>query len=106
MNLNEFLDKVNLDSLHRRLNSELNIDAEFEVYDLLDNGQISLEITIFKYLPVAKIKQRIDFEIFTRASRFDYMTLTFPQDFMISEIDRLVKISRIVEDHIKSALNS
>jgi len=105
MNLNEFLDKVDLDSLNRRLISELNMNAEFETEDLSDNGQFSLEVTTFTYFPGMKIAERIDFEIFTRLSRFDCMTVTFPRNCLTSRIDRLVKISKIVEDHIKSALN-
>lgn len=105
MNLNEFLDKVDLEALNRRLISELNMNAEFETEELLDNGQFSLEITTFTYFPGMKIAERIDFEIFTRLSRFDCMTVTFPRNCLTSRIDRLVKISKIVEDHIKSALN-
>ena len=106
MNLNEFLDKVDLDSLNRRLISELNMNAEFETEDLSDNGQFSLEVTTFTYFPGMKIAERIDFEIFTKLSRFDCMTVTFPQKCLTSRIDRLVQITRIVEDHVKSALNS
>ena len=105
MNLNEFLDKVDLEALNRRLISELNMNAEFETEELLDNGQFSLELTTFTYFPGMKIAERIDFEIFTRLGRFDCMTVTFPQNCLTSRIDRLVKISKIVEDHIKSALN-
>ena len=105
MNLNEFLDKVDLESLNRRLISELNMNAEFETEDLSDNGQFSLEVTTFTYFPGMKIAERIDFEIFTRLERFDCMTVTFPRNCLTSRIDRLVNISKIVEDHIKSALN-
>ena len=106
MNLNEFLDKVDLDALNRRLISELNVNAEFKTEELLDNGQFSLEITTFTYFPGMKIAERIDFEIFTRLRRFDCMTVTFPRNCLTSRIDRLVNVSKIVEDHIKSALNS
>lgn len=34
MNLSEFLNKVDLDALNRRLISELNVHAEFETEDL------------------------------------------------------------------------
>ncbi len=105
MNLNEFLDKVDLDALNRRLISELNMNAEFETEDLSDNGQFSLRVTTFTYFPGMKIAERIDFEIFIRLSRFDCMTVTFPRNCLISRIDRLVKISKIVEDHVSSALN-
>ena len=106
MNLNEFLDKVDLEALNRRLISELNMNAEFETEELLDNGQFSLEITTFTYLQGAKIAERIDFEIFTRLERFDCTTVTFPRNCLTSRIDRLVSIAKIVEDHIESALNS
>ena len=37
MNLEEFLDKVDLDSLHKRLTSEMNVDAELHVDTDFDN---------------------------------------------------------------------
>lgn len=106
MNYNEFLEKIDLDALNRRLISELNVNAEFETEKLLNDGQFSLEVTTFTYFPGMKIAERIDFEIFTRLSRFDCMTVTFPRNCLTSRVDRLVEISKIVEDHIKSALNS
>ena len=107
MHYNEFLDKVNLDALNQRLISELNVNAEFKTDDLSSlDGAFSLEVTTFTYFPGMKIAERIDFEIFVRDSRFDYMTVAFPRNCLTSRVDRLVKISKIVEDHIESALNS
>lgn len=107
MQSKEFLDKVDLDALNRRLISELNVNAEFKTDDLSSlDGQFSLEMTTFTYFPGMKIAERIDFEIFTRLSRFDCMTVTFPRNCLTSRVDRLVEISKIVEDHIGSALNS
>lgn len=106
MQYNEFLEKIDLDALNRRLISELNVNAEFETEKLLNDGQFSLEVTTFTYFPGMKIAERIDFEIFIRLSRFDCMTVTFPRNCLTSRVDRLVKISKIVEDHIESALNS
>lgn len=106
MNYNEFLDKVDLDALNRRLISELNVNAEFKTEKLLDDGQFSLEVTTFTYFPGMKIAERIDFAIFTRLSRFDCMTVTFPRNCLTSRVDRLISIAKIVEDHIESALNS
>ena len=107
MNYNEFLEKIDLDALNRRLISELNVNAEFKTDDLSSlNGAFSLEVTTFTYFTGMKIAERIDFEIFVRDSRFDYMTVTFPRNCLTSRVDRLVEISKIVEDHIESALNS
>lgn len=107
MEFKEFLDKVDLDALDRRLISELNVNAEFKTDNLWRlNGAFSLEVTTFTYLLGMKIAERIDFEIFTGLSRFDYMTVAFPRNCLTSRVDRLVKISKIVEDHIESALNS
>lgn len=106
MNYNEFLEKIDLDALNRRLISELNVNAEFETEKLLNDGQFSLEVTTFTYFPGMKIAERIDFEIFTRLSRFDCMTVTFPRNCLTSRVDRLISIAKIVEDHIESALNS
>lgn len=107
MNLNEFVEKIDLNALNRRLISELNVNAEFKTDDLSSlNATFSLEVTTFTYFPGMKIAERIDFEIFTRLSRFDLMTVTFPRKCLTSRVDRLVKISKIVEDHIESALNS
>lgn len=107
MKFKEFLDKVDLDALNRRLISELNVNAEFKTDDLSSlNGAFSLEVTTFTYFPGMKIAERIDFKIFTRLSRFDCMTVTFPRNCLTSRVDRLVKISKIVEAHIESALNS
>lgn len=106
MNLNEFLDKINLDDLNQRLISELSVNAEFATESLLEEGDFSLELTTFTYLLFAKIKERLDFEIFTKDSRFDYMTVTFPRNCLASRVDRLFAISKIVEDHIKTALIS
>ena len=107
MNLNEFVNKVDLDALNLRLISELNVNAEFKTDDLSSlNGAFSLEVTTFTYFPGMKIAERIDFEIFTRLSRFDCMTVTFPRNCLTSRVDRLISIAKIVEDHIESALNS
>lgn len=107
MHYNEFLEKIDLDALNRRLISELNVNAEFKTDDLSSlNGAFPLEVTTFTYFPGMKIAERIDFEIFTRLSRFDCMTVTFPRNCLTSRVDRLVEISKIVEDHIESALNS
>lgn len=105
MNLSEFLNKIDLDTLHRRLLSEMNIDAELAVEADFDN-EFLLEVKIFNYLAGMKIAERIDFKIFTKLERFDYLSVTLPNDCLIDRIDRLVQISRIVEDHVKSALNS
>lgn len=105
MKLSEFLDKVDLDTLHRRLLSEMNIDAELTVEADFDD-EFLLEVKIFNYLAGMKIAERIDFKIFTKLERFDYLSVTLPNDCLIDRIDRLVQISRIVEDHVKSTLNS
>ena len=105
MNLNEFLDKVDLDALHHRLLSDMNIDAELHVDTDFEN-EFLLEVKIFNHLVGMKIAERIDFKIFIKLERFDYLSVTFPNDCMIDRIDRLVQISRIVEDHVKSALNA
>ena len=105
MNLTEFLDKVDLDTLHQRLFSEMSIDVELTVESDFED-EFLLEVKIFNHLVGMKIAERIDFKIFTKLERFDYLSVTLPNDCMIDRIDRLVQISRIVEDHVKSALNS
>lgn len=105
MNLTEFLDKVDLDTLHQRLTLEMNVDAELHV-DTDLGEEVLLEVKIFNYLAGMKIAERLDFKIFTKLDRFDYLSVTLPNDCMIDRIDRLVQISRIVEDHVKSALNA
>lgn len=105
MKLSEFADKIDLDSLHQRLTSEMNVDAELHVDTDFDN-EFLLEVKIFNYLAGMKIAERIDFKIFTKLERFNYLSVTLPNDCMIDRIDRLVQISRIVEDHVKSTLNS
>lgn len=105
MNLKEFSDKVDLSSLHQRLTSEMNVDAELHVDTDFDN-EFLLEVKIFNHLIGMKIAERIDFKIFTKLERFDYLSVTLPNDCMIDRIDRLIQISRIVEDHVKSALNA
>lgn len=105
MNLTEFLDKVDLDTLHQRLTLEMNVDAELHVDTDFDE-EVLLEVKIFNYLAGMKIAERLDFKIFTKLDRFDYLSVTLPNDCMIDRIDRLVQISRIVEDHVKSELNS
>lgn len=105
MNLTEFLDKVDLDTLHQRLTLEMNVDAELHVDTDLDE-EVLLEVKIFNYLAGMKIAERLDFKIFTKLDQFDYLSVTLPNDCMIDRIDRLVQISRIVEDHVKSALNA
>lgn len=105
MNLKEFLDKIDLDTLHRRLLSEMNVDAELKVEADFDD-EFLLEVKIFNYLFGMKIAERIDSKIFTKLGRFDYLSVTLPNDCLIDRIDRLVQISRIVEEHVKSALNS
>ena len=104
MNLTEFLDKVDLDTLHQRLTLEMNVDAELHVDTDFDE-EVLLEVKIFNYLAGMKIAERLDFKIFTKLDRFDYLSVTLPNDCMIDRIDRLVQISRIVEDHVKSVLN-
>ena len=105
MKLSEFADKIDLDALHQRLFSEMSIDAEFTVESDFEN-EFLLEVKIFNYLIGVKIAERIDFKIFTNLERFNYLSVTLPNDCKIDRIDRLVQISRIVEDHVKSTLNS
>ena len=105
MNLTEFLDKVDLDTLHQRLTLEMNVYAELHVDTDLDE-EVLLEVKIFNYLAGMKIAERLDFKILTKLDRFDYLSVTLPNDCMIDRIDRLVQISRIIEDHVKSALNA
>ena len=105
MKLSEFADKIDLDALHQRLTSEMNVDAELHVDTDFDN-EFLLEVKIFNYLAGMKIAERIDFKIFAKLERFNYLSVTLPNDCMIDRIDRLVQISRIVEDHVKSALNA
>ena len=105
MNLSEFLNKIDLDTLHQRLFSEMSIDVELTVESDFSD-EFLLEVKIFNYLAGMKIAERIDFKIFTKLERFDYLSVTLPNDCLIDRIDRLVQISRIVEDHVKSALNS
>lgn len=105
MKLSEFTDKIDLDTLHRRLLSEMNVDAELIVEADFED-EFLLEVKIFNHLLGMKIAERIDFKIFTKLDRFDYLSVTLPNDCLIDRIDRLVQISRIVEDHVKSALNS
>ena len=105
MNLTEFLDKVDLDTLHQRLTLEMNVDAELHVDTDFDE-EVLLEVKILNYFAGMKIAERIDLKIFTNLERFNYLSVTLPNDCMIDRIDRLVQISRIVEDHVKSALNS
>lgn len=105
MKLSEFTDKIDLDSLHDRLTSDVNVDAELTVEADFED-EFLLEVKIFNHLLGMKIAERIDFKIFTRLDRFDYLSVTLPNDCLIDRIDRLVQISRIVEDHVKSALNS
>ena len=83
----------------------MNVDAELHV-DIDFDEEVSLEVKIFNYLARMKIAERLDFKIFTKLDRFDYLSVTLPNDCMIDRIDRLVQISRIVEDHVKSELNS
>lgn len=83
----------------------MNVDAELHVDTDFDN-EFLLEVKIFNHLVGMKIAERIDFEIFTRLSRFDYMTVAFPRNCLTSRVDRLISIAKIVEDHIESALNS
>ena len=105
MKLSEFADKIDLDSLHKRLLSEMNVDAELTVESDFEN-EFLLEVKIFNHLVGMKIAERIDFKIFTKLERFDYLSVTLPNDCRIDRIDRLVQISRIVEDYVKSTLNS
>ena len=105
MESKKFTDKINLDTLHRRLTSDVNVDAELTVEADFED-EFLLEVKIFNHLLGMKIAERIDFKIFTRLDRFDYLSVTLPNDCLIDRIDRLVQISRIVEDHVKSALNS
>lgn len=105
MKLSEFADKIDLDALHQRLFSEMSIDVELTVESDFEN-EFLLEVKIFNYLIGVKIAERIDLKIFTNLERFDYLSVTLPNDCMIDRIDRLVQISRIVEDHVKSTLNS
>lgn len=58
MQYNEFLDKVDLDALNRRLISELNVNAEFKTGNLWRlNGAFSLEVTTFTYFAGMKIAE-------------------------------------------------
>ena len=56
MNLTEFLDKVDLDTLHQRLTLEMNVDAELHVDTDFDE-EVLLEVKIFNYFAGMKIAE-------------------------------------------------
>ncbi len=106
MKLSEFTERINLSKLREKLDSELGLIVKFETA-ALNNVDFLLRVEISDCLFEMRIARTFDFKILLRPhGQFDYLVVNLPDDCMISEIDRTVKVSRIVEEHVKECLSA
>ena len=105
MNLKEFTQKLQTKKLYDRLCEEINIfecrceTAELDIREFL----FRLIFTISS--DQSRVEESIDFHIFLKQGLFDRLTVVLPRDASIDQIDQLLKISKIVEEHVQSAFS-
>ena len=53
----------------------------------------------------SRTEESIDFHIFLEQSLFKSLTVVLPDNASIDQIDQLLKISKIAEEHVKSVFS-
>lgn len=105
MNLQDFTQKLKIRKLCTNLCEELNlIECGFETAQL-DSDKFLFRLIVESIRDGRRIEDSIDFHIFLKQDLFDHATVLLPENIIINQIDQLLKISKIVEEHVKSVFN-
>lgn len=105
MNLEKFTQKIWTQRLFKNLTEELNlIECRFETAQL-DSNKFLFRLIVESIRDGRRIEDSIDFHIFLKQDLFDHATVLLPENIIINQIDQLLKISKIVEEHVKSVFS-
>lgn len=105
MNLEKFTQKIWTQRLFTNLTEELNlIECRFETAQL-DSDKFLFRLIVESIRDGRRIEDSIDFHIFLKQDLFDHATVLLPENIIINQIDQLLKISKIVEKHVKSVFS-
>ena len=105
MNLEKFTQKIWTQRLFTNLTEELNlIECGFETAQL-DSDKFLFRLIVKSIRDDRRIEDSIDFHVFLKQDLFDHATVLLPENIIINQIDQLLKISKIVEEHVKSVFS-
>lgn len=105
MNLEKFTQKIWTQRLFKNLTEELNlIECGFETAQL-DSDKFLFRLIVKSIRDGRRIEDSIDFHVFLKQDLFDHATVLLPENIIINQIDQLLKISKIVEEHVKSVFS-
>lgn len=105
MNLKDFTHKFQTMKLSHTLIKELDL-IECRCYiDHLTSKEFLLRLFFKTGRDRSRTEESIDFHIFLEQSLFKILTVVLPDNASIDQIDQLLKISKIVEEHVKSAFS-
>lgn len=105
MNLEKFTQKIWTQRLFTNLTEELNlIECGFETAQL-DSNKFLFRLIVKSIRDDRRIEDSIDFHVFLKQDLFDHATVLLPENIIINQIDQLLKISKIVEEHVKSVFS-
>ena len=105
MDLKDFTQKLKTQKLCTNLCEELNlIECRVETAKL-DSDKFLFRLIVESIRDGRSIEDSIDFHIFLKQDLFDHATVLLPENIIINQIDQLLKISKIVEEHVKSVFS-
>ena len=105
MNLKDFTHKIQTMKLSHTLIEELDL-IECRCYiDHLASKEFLLRLFFKTGRDRSRTEESIDFHIFLEQSLFKSLTVVLPDNASIDQIDQLLKISKIVEEHVKSVFS-
>lgn len=105
MNLKDFTHKIQTMKLSHTLIEELDL-IECRCYiDHLASKEFLLRLFFKTGRDRSRTEESIDFHIFLEQSLFKSLTVVLPDNASIDQTDQLLKISKIVEEHVKSVFS-
>lgn len=106
MNLQDFTRKIWTQRFCTNLREELNlIECGFETAQL-DSDKFLFRLIVKSIRDGRRIEDSINFHVFLKQDLFDHATVLLPENIIINQIDQLLKISKIVEEHVKSVFST
>lgn len=105
MDLKDFTHKIQTMKLSHTLIEELDL-IECRCYiDHLASKEFLLRLFFKTGRDRSRTEESIDFHIFLEQSLFKSLTVVLPDNASIDQIDQLLKISKIAEEHVKSVFS-
>lgn len=105
MNLKDFTHKIQTMKISHTLIEELDL-IECRCYiDHLASKEFLLRLFFKTGRDRSRTEESIDFHIFLEQSLFKSLTVVLPDNASIDQIDQLLKISKIAEEHVKSVFS-